>query len=76
MHSKHPLGLTHSRGEFILLQGNDENIQKSHLKKSEKGLKGSADLPVKDIQDWGKLPFTNMSTWLDKVNSDATMKDF
>ncbi|KKW72493.1 nitroreductase [Lactococcus cremoris] len=53
-----------------------KNIQKSHLKKSEKGLKGSADLPVKDIQDWGKLPFTNMSTWLDKVKSDATMKDF
>ncbi|GEO70103.1 nitroreductase [Levilactobacillus acidifarinae] len=53
-----------------------KKIQKSHLEKTRAGIKGNADLPVKDIHDWGNLPWSNMSEWLDKVGSDPTMTDF
>lgn len=53
-----------------------KEIQKSHITKTEAGLKGNSDLAVKDIKEWGELPWSNMSTWLDKVGSDERMTDF
>ncbi|MBU5242006.1 nitroreductase [Lactococcus lactis] len=53
-----------------------KEIQKSHITKTEAGLKENSDLAVKDIKEWGELPWSNMSTWLDKVGSDETMTDF
>ncbi|KXT75656.1 nitroreductase [Streptococcus sp. DD12] len=51
-------------------------IQGEHLKKSQDGIKGYSDLPVKSIKEWGELPWSNMETWLESVHQDATMKEF
>ncbi|KXT68254.1 Oxygen-insensitive NAD(P)H nitroreductase [Streptococcus gordonii] len=53
-----------------------KSIQKEHLIKSQEGIKGYADLPVKSIKEWGDLPWSNMEAWLDKVHEDATMTEF
>lgn len=53
-----------------------QQIRKSHVAKTQQGLKGDADLAVKDIQEWGNFPWANMKTWLDKVGSDTTMTGF
>ncbi|KXT81019.1 nitroreductase [Streptococcus oralis] len=53
-----------------------EAIRKEHLEKSQEGVKGTADLPVKPIQDWGDLPWSNMEKWLEEVKTDPDMETF
>ena len=51
-------------------------LRRDHLHKNEEGRKGYPDLPTKDLPDWGKFPYDNMTAWLGKVEGDPVMKDF